>query len=166
VNNGRIYWPHEIAGHLNIADSTLRKWAISLESKGYQFRRDDNGNRAYGERDRIAFSALRDQLRARVRLEEAASYVAGSYPSGVEVVELAEVPDGFSGGESLTERMNDLETKIDWFMQRMQVMEEERERAIERRDEAIMAMMRQLMESRAQAVAAQKRAWWQRLFLP
>lgn len=166
MKNDRIYWPHEIAEHLKIADSTLRKWAIALESKGYQFRRDENGNRAYGERDTIAFSALRDQLRAKVKLDEAASYVAASYPSSADVTDIVEIPGGLQGDDSLAARMNELESKIDMFMQRMEVAEEERDRAIERRDEAIMVMMRQLMESRAEVDVERKRSWWQRLFLP
>jgi DNA-binding transcriptional MerR regulator len=50
-NMKTIYKPKDVRSMLNIAEVTLRKWAIALESNGYSFNRNTNGHRIFSDTD-------------------------------------------------------------------------------------------------------------------
>jgi biotin operon repressor len=67
----------DIAKHLNIAESTVRKYAQVLEKQGYQFRKDPTLGRIYTSIDEVAVNEL-IKLRkdAKMGLDMAAEIVA------------------------------------------------------------------------------------------
>lgn len=51
------YYSKDVAIELGITPSTLRRWSIELEKRGYSFHRNEKEQRVYFERD---FKALRE----------------------------------------------------------------------------------------------------------
>lgn len=50
----KYHAPEDVAGVLNIKPSTLRKYSLLLEKKGYSFQKNAQGHRWYGDSDIIA----------------------------------------------------------------------------------------------------------------
>jgi predicted ribosome quality control (RQC) complex YloA/Tae2 family protein len=70
------YWGKEIAEILQIGDSTLRKWCLSLENQGYIFARGQNNSRAFVERDLLILRRMKDLVQNKgITLEMASEAV-------------------------------------------------------------------------------------------
>lgn len=69
----------EVALHLDIETSTLRKWCIALEKYGYEFERNEKEQRIFYHRDILALSELKTLLKERYLFENAAKAVATKY---------------------------------------------------------------------------------------
>ena len=70
------YWGKEIAEILQIGDSTLRKWCLSLENQGYSFARGQNNSRAFVERDLLMLRRMKDLVQNKgITLEMASEAV-------------------------------------------------------------------------------------------
>jgi DNA-binding transcriptional MerR regulator len=54
------YWSQEVSKMLNIGASTLRRWSLAMEQKGYQFQKDENGRRRFYERDVAALRSIKE----------------------------------------------------------------------------------------------------------
>lgn len=155
----RFYWSGQLATHLNIGRSTLRKWALALEKTGYIFERDEHGNRAFLEHDAIALKAFKDCLTARMTIENAASFISEKYKREQGLQDI--VPGALPVPTSTDERITKLEDKIDLLIDELRKHEAERDQAIERRDQAIMQLMHQMMETKQlQAATAEKKHNW------
>ncbi|MCP3742792.1 MerR family transcriptional regulator, partial [Rossellomorea sp. BNER] len=65
---------------LNIGDSTLRKWCISLEEHEYFFSRTDNNRRMFFDKDIIVLKHLRELVQVQfLSLENASKVVTSKY---------------------------------------------------------------------------------------
>jgi len=73
----KILKTSDIAKSLNIGESTVRKYAIKLDEKGYRFRRDENNERIYTSRDQEAlYNLVKLRTEKKVGLDVAAETVA------------------------------------------------------------------------------------------
>lgn len=80
VMKEKTYNTKEIAEHLGIADSTLRKYCLLLEEHGYNFRRNEFQKREYSEHDVIALRKFKDLTKdGAMSLEDAAIAVKTGY---------------------------------------------------------------------------------------
>ncbi|TVX97561.1 hypothetical protein [Paenibacillus cremeus] len=68
-----IYAPKEVHQRLRIADSTFRKWANALKAEGYEFKKEESGNRLFVQRDIEVFEILKQRLDTGQNLKNAAS---------------------------------------------------------------------------------------------
>jgi len=50
----RAYTTKEVSKTLNVVDSTIRKWCLSLEKNGYVFMKNDHNQRLFLEKDLVA----------------------------------------------------------------------------------------------------------------
>jgi DNA-binding transcriptional MerR regulator len=66
----------EVAIHLDINPSTLRRWASELEKQGYKFERNDKNNRIFYDKDILALSDLKRLLDKTQSIEIATKTVA------------------------------------------------------------------------------------------
>lgn len=73
------YWSSEMAKILDIAPVTLRKWSIALEREGYIFIRDENGRRAYRERDILPLKSMKQLLASNTSIENASKALSKKY---------------------------------------------------------------------------------------
>lgn len=75
----KSYWSLEVSKLLDISTSTLRKWSIALEERGYIFFRDENDKRAYLERDIIALLKLSELLSNKIGMDNAVKTVVFNF---------------------------------------------------------------------------------------
>ncbi|NOV01019.1 hypothetical protein [Paenibacillus planticolens] len=68
-----VYSPKQVHEHLRVSDSSLRKYAMALEARGYKFRKEDNGNRIFTQHDIDIFEILKQRLDAGQSMKTAAS---------------------------------------------------------------------------------------------
>jgi len=72
----RTYLTHEVAKHLLVGNSTLRRYCVELETSGYSFNKDEKNRRLFSITDMIALEQFKDLVKSRkVRAEEAASII-------------------------------------------------------------------------------------------
>ena len=57
-NVGKEYSTKDIANMVDIAESTVRKYAQALEKAGYRFRKTENGSRIYTDNDVFVFKEV------------------------------------------------------------------------------------------------------------
>jgi DNA-binding transcriptional MerR regulator len=70
------YFSKDVALHLEITTSTLRRWSIELEKTGYMFERNEKEQRIYYERDYKAFRELKKLLATSVSFTDAINAIA------------------------------------------------------------------------------------------
>lgn len=68
-----VYSPKQVHEHLRVSDSSLRKYAMALEARGYKFRKEENGNRIFSQNDIDTFEILKQRLDAGQSMKTAAS---------------------------------------------------------------------------------------------
>lgn len=74
------YWGKEIAEILQIGDSTLRKWCLSLENQGHIFMRGQHNSRAFVERDLLILRRMKELIQNKgITLETASEIVISRF---------------------------------------------------------------------------------------
>lgn len=105
-----VYSPKQVHEHLRVSDSSLRKYAMALEARGYKFRKEDNGNRIFTQHDIEIFEILKQRLDAGQSLKTAASstmnHVRKNVPRTVPVPVVSAAP--VAGPPAVTERSSDV----------------------------------------------------------
>lgn len=78
-----LYTTAQLATTLKIGRSTVNKYARSMEEAGYEYLKDGNGYRTYGEHDIIALRALSELLARGVEYGRAVNDVVARYKQGL-----------------------------------------------------------------------------------
>jgi DNA-binding transcriptional MerR regulator len=105
-----VYSPKQVHEHLRVSDSSLRKYAMALEARGYKFRKEDNGNRIFTQHDIDIFEILKQRLDAGQSMKTAASstmnHVRKNVPRTLPVPVAPAAP--LAGPPAVTERSSDV----------------------------------------------------------
>lgn len=178
-NQEKSYWSKEIADHLGIGTSTLRKWCLLLEENGYVFLRDEHGRRAYTEHDAIALRQFKELTTEKaMSLENASIVVISAYNrKHNEVVTLSATENVTRSEQRHDERFDALESRFDTYMEQqeafqkalleqLQKRDEYIENVLKTRDERLLQTMNEILETKRLLVAAQeqqqdKKKWFQ-----
>jgi DNA-binding transcriptional MerR regulator len=79
----KAYTTKEVSTTLEIRDSTLRKWCLSLEKNGYKILRNDKNQRLFVERDLVVLRHFQQLVQENnVPLENAAKLVVDRFGNG------------------------------------------------------------------------------------
>lgn len=113
----KTWWSKDLAEHLGIGNSTLRKWSSELEKAGYIFLRDEHNRRAYVEHDAIALRVFQKYLENGMSYDSAAKAVTADYlrkdSSEIAIsANSSEPPD-----QRYDERYEGVETKLDQLLE-------------------------------------------------
>lgn len=77
-----LYWSKDVSSQLNIGASTLRKWCLLLEEKGYVFTRDEQERRVYRAEDIDLLREIQTRMKnTNTTLEAALSHVLSLHPT-------------------------------------------------------------------------------------
>lgn len=71
------YTAKDLAASLDVTTSTLRRWAIALESAHYPFKRNEKGQRIYAEQDITTFEELKKLLGEKMTFADAIQKLTG-----------------------------------------------------------------------------------------
>jgi hypothetical protein len=184
-----VFLNKEVSARLEIGDSTLRKWSMSLENAGYQFIKKEKGDitiRVYRERDVTAFLRYKELIQSKVETMDSVSkiivsefgegmdendqertgslLVTDTFPTPLSVYEVA--------FQTFIERQNEVNREwmakqqelIDRMKQRVDDQQKYIQETLEKRDHALMGTIRELMEQRRIEAAEQNQSFWRRLF--
>jgi DNA-binding transcriptional MerR regulator len=114
-----VYSPKQVHEHLQVSDSSLRKYAMALEAKGHKFRKEESGNRVFTQNDIELFEFLRQRLDAGQSMKTAASLTMNDVRKNAPRTLPVPVPD-----PTLSERSPDAIRQQ--FEERFSVLIEER----------------------------------------
>ncbi|MEF7565973.1 hypothetical protein V4V35_23570 [Bacillus infantis] len=156
----QYYPPKDITVLLDIADSTLRKWAIALEEQEYFFSRTDKNKRLFSDRDVIVLKHLRNLVQVQnMSLQNAAIIVASKYKEEFKTAsEQENSTNGIRSGEgdiqSILERMElmkdqqeQLITMNQQLLQRLDEQQKYIDERLEARDKLLLESFREIQKS-------------------
>ncbi|TYS55794.1 MerR family transcriptional regulator [Bacillus infantis] len=169
TGTGQHYPPKDLSILLDIADSTLRKWAIALEEQEYFFSRTDKNKRLFSDRDVIVLKHLRNLVQVQnMSLQNAAIIVASKYKEEFKTAsEQENSTNGIRSGEgdiqSILEQMelmrNQQEQLITMNQQLLQRLDEQQkyiDERLETRDKLLLESFREIQKSNQLLLTQQK----------
>ncbi|QXE02439.1 MerR family transcriptional regulator [Terribacillus sp. DMT04] len=86
------YTAKDLAASLEVTTSTLRRWAIALESAHYPFKRNSKGQRIYAERDLATLEELKRLLAEKHAFADAIQQLTGYDKSTEQPAKESEAP--------------------------------------------------------------------------
>jgi len=148
----KLYWNKEVADLLQIGDSTLRRWCLMLEERGYQFMKNEHNQRGFRDHEVLMFRKLKELTKSKgKKLEDALDVVLSMYSSTNQTTLVQSNP---ASGSPSNDVQNTLAEKIE------QVLEINRQLVeyIRTRDDQFLDQIKELNETRLQlaAVSEQK----------
>ncbi|MBJ6360515.1 hypothetical protein ACFOQM_04200 [Paenibacillus sp. GCM10012307] len=169
----RSYWSREVAGFLQIGDSTVRKWCKQLESQGYIFFRDDQGRRGFTTKDIDALRYFKELTQDRsMALESAASEVSIRFSKEQYQADESTAIESQDDHTTMMARIIQYVNKQEEFNMillkevsaaREELQDQKRyiEESLNRRDEILLKHLKDsLEERRAEAKEKSKHKWW------
>ncbi|AZJ24416.1 hypothetical protein CT694_33555 (plasmid) [Bacillus wiedmannii bv. thuringiensis] len=187
-----VYTANEVFGRLGVSSSTLRKYSDVLEREGYEVRKNSRGRREYTEFDVVLLQNLVELSKEDgMTLEKAAKLIVKEYdiankkeeteeanpiPYHVQyqlheqysamVAELNRVQQAnlLEMEKRLSDRIDQRNTLIEEDMKNRKEREGRIEKRLERRDENLMKMIREIQDAKRiieeGAAAKEKKVWW------
>lgn len=173
----RAYSAKEVFTTLDIGDSTLRKWCLSLEKNGYKFFRDGQNRRLYVEGDLVVLRHFQKLVQEHnTPLENAAKLVVDRFGKGAFEVRTPSVPvesqrdldrSTVKEIEELKELVTNQNELIKELITRMDQQQKYIDERLNKRDELLMKTIREQQQETQKLIAAaeeKKKGFWNRLF--
>lgn len=178
----RAYQTSEVATMLDIAVPTVRKYAQSLESKGYIFIKGQgtgkHQTRLFLEKDIMALRFLKEiREENKITVDRATSIVIERFGKGaIQTVRSYDIPHREHYGEQymeLKEIIFKLTEKLDkqqkHFDKRLDQQQEYFDKRLLERNQALTQVMNESLETRKQIAAIkeeekQKKSFWRKIF--
>ncbi len=176
----RSFWTKDVAEHLEIGTSTLRKWCIALEQEQYSFVKGAKNSRAFVQKDIKVLEQMKKLIQEAGMSIEGAVKVVLSVPLAETDNDLEDdnrtpsvlsenvmnLPKGFI--EKLLQEQILLKEKIQQ-LERIEVMNAERlermENRYNERDSLLLTHVREIQETKQLIVASQnkqkEKKWWE-----
>lgn len=154
-----VYNPGDVAEQLGVKESTLRKYSLLLEKYGYEFNKNDRGQRGYTDSDIIVLRRMLDLKNGGMTLEKAALTVC-SWMKNKQITGGDMVPERYNNHdiEELKELILELNKKVD----QQQAYIEQR---LNEHDKLLTQAMRESLETKKLIAAAEeKKPWYKRIF--
>ena len=159
----KAYSPKEVFTTLDIGDSTLRKWCLSLEKNGYGFIRNDQNRRIYVESDLVVLRHFQNLIKQHnIQLDNAAILVIDRFGKGAFEVGTLSVPVENEEKQRDLNRSNDEDIKelkalvteqnelIKNLVSRMDQQQKYIDQRLEERDRKLMDSLRESQEVKQQ----------------
>lgn len=176
--NQQQYYPSKtLTDQLDISGSTLRKWCIALEEKGYEFARTEQNRRLFTKDDLNVLEHLKTLIREKnMSLDNASIIVASMFnddrsPTGTPSVR--EENNGVISNEvihKLTEHIEQQEKFNQELLKRLDEQNDYINKRLDQRDKLLMETLRDLNKQRKEEIKLLEQAnedkgnWFTRLF--
>jgi len=156
------YWGKEVAEILQIGESTLRKWCLSLENEGYTFTRGQHKSRAFLDHDILTLRRMKELIQNKdVTLKTASEIVVSTFEKGDrtravlqenELVEVS-VPSALSVRQEellmeVLERQERLEEQNRLLISKLGEQQKYIDEKLEKRDKQFIEAIRESQESK------------------
>lgn len=173
------YWGKEIAEILQVGDSTLRKWCLSLENKGYIFLRGQHNSRAFVERDLLILRRMKDMIQNKgITLETASDIVISRFKENERTSSVLEenreeeqnLPAAISVPQNdllleVLERQERLEEQNNQLLLMLQEQKNHIQNSLEKRDIQLIQALKETQETKKLVASTiEKKNIFQRIF--
>jgi DNA-binding transcriptional MerR regulator len=135
------YFSKQVCEDLNLTASTLRRWSIAFESKGYQFEKNEKGQRIYFERDYRIIREYKRLLEQGISAEQSLEDVARRFIK----IDASQTPSVHGERQASTEEIAPIDQS--WlrelqmtFQQQAATITEQNEYIIKQQDELLNRM--------------------------
>jgi DNA-binding transcriptional MerR regulator len=176
------YSTKDIANMTDIAESTVRKYALLLEGHGYVFNRNISGYRVFTKQDVDVFLEFKNVSKGEKSVEEAAKIIADKYIAKPNTNDESTSDDTQSGQGLERDMLADLIKKVDVLtdmnekqnkfneelLKRLEQQQKYIDTRLNDRDQMLMESLRQSQETQKLLAAAHeeenKKGFWNKLF--
>lgn len=149
----KVYSSKDVAKRLSVEPVTIRKYSQMLEGQGYSFIKDNKKWRQYSEKD-IAFLEYICTMREMGKsLDESVQHVASLYRLNLSIAK----PDT-ALQEPKEQLINFIQNQQEFNQKILERLEVQEQRQAER-DQNLMHVLRESLETKQQIVASKKK-WW------
>lgn len=166
--NERVYWTAEVSEMVGIGTSTIRKYSLALEAKGYIIQRNEKQQRAFTSRDVTTLKRLKELTQVGgMTLDNAIkTFIAESENEDVTEAHDVEERDTGRSGEmaAILEYMKRQDERIDKLERFNRELVDKLDQQtkyladkIDRRDEQMTGAIRELQESKRLIAASQEK---------
>lgn len=176
--NMKTYSTKEVAGIVDIAESTVRKYSQLLEGNGFQFERNASGYRIFTDKNIEVFIDFQKVCMEGNSINDAAKIVARKYMAHMSEVVTEDdkpAPNKEIGDmlKSLTEKvdiltdMNEQQAQFNQeLLNRLDHQQEYIDKRLKERDKVLLRQLDQQLETRKQIAVAEenKKGFFSRLF--
>jgi len=164
----KIYNAGDVAKLLEVKDSTVRKYAQTLEKAGYQFYKNEHGYRGYYDKDVIA---MRDLIKF-------SSHPDMTLESAAKAVVSTNKGDTIQTADTTTEVTQEMSKSYDILLKEFQNFKDQQmqfnqllitkieqrdtyiSERLEKRDQTLLESIRLLQEQKQLAATQEKKTWW------
>lgn len=160
------YFAKDVSLQLDMNQSTLRRWCIELEKAGYTFQRNEHNQRIFYERDFNALRKLKELLNKNLSMDNAVHAVISMSQASQQTPSVY-----IKNDDDIRLSKRDLQEIIQLEVRK--AIEEEREAMFqaferklndqtEKRDQQLLAAIREIQETKLLIAAAEeKKKWYQ-----
>lgn len=121
----KVYSIKEVSSIMSIGESTIRKWCVHLECKGYRFNKGRKGNRILNECDLSTLIHFKYLIKTKMKTKEEASALAVERYNSIksekcdslEGWDLIKVEEVINAVRSLKEEQKRTNEKLDLLIQ-------------------------------------------------
>ncbi|KZZ82527.1 DUF3967 domain-containing protein [Bacillus sp. SJS] len=184
----KAFTPKEVSLTLDVGDSTLRKWCISLESAGYKFMRSEQNKRLFIEGDLTVLKHLKELVQNHnMQINNASIVIVDRFGKGSFSPRTGIVPaekteehrdDDRSNDRLISVLMDHIEQQKDFNQALVKRLDEQQsyiEDSLKKRDELLMKSIRESQETKKLIATAKeehekqpdlnnKKTFWDRVF--
>lgn len=182
LNQVRYYASREMCERLDISDSTLRKWCISLEKNGYTFTRGEQNRRLFLNQDLEALDHLKLLVQGKkMSLENATIIITSRYNESRSSTGTPSVLEENNNEGEIINKLYEHIKKQDQFIEKQEQFNQELlkrldkqaeyiNNRLDKRDKSLLNTMDQLMQQRKEEMklleqaTSQKDNWFTRMF--
>ncbi|WP_430786990.1 DUF3967 domain-containing protein [Virgibacillus flavescens] len=149
----KMYSTGEIAKRIRVEPVTVRKYAQMLEEKGYEFEKDQKGWRRFKNTDLYAFEHLATLRHGGLSVEESIESIASLYRQNLSILHTDTTI------QSDNPLKNFIETQLE-FNQKILERLDQQEKRQNQRDQNLINVMNQSLETQKQIASTQHKKWW------
>ncbi|MCY8231629.1 DUF3967 domain-containing protein [Priestia endophytica] len=189
--NEVVYLGGEVSKTLGIARSSLTKYCITLENKGYKFIRGSNNSRAFTSKDILLLQRMKDLVQDKsMTMETAGNVVLTMFPDNErtgpildenkvrtndvilqEEDENSAVPgltdnlkyieDIFNKLGSMEKELKDLKIQNELLQNQNIQLKQTMDESLNGRDENFLSLIHEVQETKKMIASSQEKKWWE-----
>ena len=176
TTTSKEYSTKEISNMTDIAESTIRKYALLLEKAGWLFLKNENGFRVFTDRDIFIFNEFKNLSKKNIQVDDIAKIIASKHKNVIAeaVTNSQETLDtkGISPdiAKMLLEKVdtllqdNELQKQFNQeLLRRLDQQSHYIDESLKKRDQQLLASIREVQETKLLAAATQEKQkkWYQ-----
>lgn len=152
----KLMSPKEVSHFLGIGDSTMRKWCLALEERGYNFMRTDQNKRLFSEKDQFVLGKFKVLVKDKnLSINNAAEILADKYSDDMvfsDETEESRLPEQSADNSSeINRKLEHMQTEIEQLKdlnRTLLVKLDEQYEYIKERDQRVLETLQESKENK------------------